>query len=103
VALLTALRQASDARANPQTANLVEALQQVLSQILARSAKAASGAAVEELLDTRLPVFIYFENYGTLESAIYRPRFLEDPISTQNLISRQQYTAEMKGVSSLSI
>src|ERR1035441_9141754 len=25
-----------------------------------------------------LPVFIYFENYGILDSAIYLPRFLED-------------------------
>jgi hypothetical protein len=30
------------------------------------------------LIEDRLPVFIYFENYGILDSAIYLPRFLED-------------------------
>jgi energy-coupling factor transporter ATP-binding protein EcfA2 len=76
--LLPILRQESEARANPQTADLVEALQKVLSPILTEAQKPPAPPQVEKLVESRLPVFIYFENYGILDSAIYLPRFLDD-------------------------
>ena len=33
---------------------------------------------LDEAIENALPVFIYFENYGILDSAVYLPRFLED-------------------------
>ena len=33
---------------------------------------------LDEAVEAELPVFIYFENYGILDSAVYLPRFLED-------------------------
>ena len=33
---------------------------------------------LDEAIEGALPVFIYFENYGILDSAVYLPRFLED-------------------------
>ena len=33
---------------------------------------------LDEAIEDELPVFIYFENLGILDSAVYLPRFLED-------------------------
>ena len=84
VALMTTLRQEAEGRANPQTADLVEALQKVLIPALAESQKPPTPQQVEKLVESRLPVFIYFENYGILDSAIYLLRFLEDLKSAPN-------------------
>ena len=40
--------------------------------------KPLASEQVAKLIEAHLPVFIYFENYGILDSAIYLPRFLED-------------------------
>ncbi len=82
--LLSTLRKESEGRANPQTAEIVEALQGVLDQSLAAAKKAPAFDQIAELIKARLPVFIYFENYGILDSAIYFPRFLEDLTSSPN-------------------
>ena len=33
---------------------------------------------LEEEIKLHLPVFIYFENYGILDSAVYLPHFIDD-------------------------
>lgn len=33
---------------------------------------------ISELIEQEMPVFIYFENYGVLDSAVWLPRFVED-------------------------
>jgi predicted ATP-dependent endonuclease of OLD family len=78
VTLLTSLRQESDQRANPTTADVIENLQGVLDPTLLEARKKPLAEQVEILVRPRLPVFIYFDNYGILDSAIYLPRFLED-------------------------
>jgi predicted ATP-dependent endonuclease of OLD family len=78
VALLSTLRKESEAHANPQTADMVEALQKVLKPALAQAQKPLAPDQVAKLIEARLPVFIYFEDYGILDSAVYLPRFLED-------------------------
>jgi hypothetical protein len=83
-ALLSELRQESEAHANPQTADIVEALQKVLIPVLGEAKKAPAHEQLTKLVKTHLPVFIYFENYGILDSAIYLPRFLEDLKNTPN-------------------
>lgn len=76
--LLSTLRQESETRANPQTADIIEALQEALDPVLAEATESPVVDQIAELIEARLPVFIYFENYGMLDSAIYLPRFLED-------------------------
>jgi predicted ATP-dependent endonuclease of OLD family len=78
LALLARLRQESEGRAKPQTADVVEALQTAIDPVLARAQKPFVREQVVKLIEDRLPVFIYFENYGILDSAIYLPRFLQD-------------------------
>ena len=63
---------------NPQTADIVEALQQVVEPILGVARKGPVIDQINEKIKHNLPVLIYFENYGILDSAIWLPRFLED-------------------------
>src|SRR5207245_9919337 len=42
------------------------------------AAKPEAAALAKQLCDKELPVFIYFENYGVLDSAVYLPRFIQD-------------------------
>lgn len=76
--LLSTLRKESEGHAKPQTADIVEALQVAVDPALTQAQKPPVTDQISELIKARLPVFIYFENYGILESAIYLPRFLED-------------------------
>lgn len=76
--LLDALRNESEAKSGPQTATMVEALQGALSPILALAKAGPAADRVDDIVEKRLPVLIYFENYGILDSAIWLPRFLED-------------------------
>ncbi len=78
VPLLLKLRKDSEAHANPQTADMIETLRAALEPALAEAQKAPAVDQATQLIKARLPVFIYFENYGILDSAIYLPRFLED-------------------------
>jgi predicted ATP-dependent endonuclease of OLD family len=47
---------------------------------------------LEEEIKPQLPVFIYFENYGILDSAVYLPRFIEE--STTNPTDARVRTIE---------
>lgn len=78
VKLLSEIRSGSDTHASPQTADIVEALQKALEPVLAAAQQPSPVQQAIELVKKRMPVFIYFENYGVLDSAIYLPRFLED-------------------------
>jgi predicted ATPase len=76
--LLGNLRSEAESKSNPQTADMVEALQEVLAPVLDAAKAGPVIDRVNELIKARLPVLIYFENYGILDSAIWLPRFLED-------------------------
>ncbi len=84
VRLLSTLRNEAEGRANPQTADMVEELQATLDPVLSEAKKAPDADQVADFIKARLPVFIYFENYGILDSAIYLPRFLEDLTNASN-------------------
>src|SRR5262249_13839076 len=71
VTLLSTLYPESEARANPQTADMIEALQKTIRPVLAEVQKPPDPEQVSKVIEGRLPVFIYFENYGMLDSAIY--------------------------------
>jgi predicted ATPase len=78
VALLATLRKESEGRAAPETADIVEALQEAIDPALADARRPPFDKLVDEIINANLPVFIYFENYGILDSAVYLPRFLDD-------------------------
>ena len=74
---LTKLRQEVESKSNPETADMVEALQRTIEPILEAAKKPSITDQVNKKIERILPVLIYFENYGILDSAIWLPRFLE--------------------------
>lgn len=78
VQLLGQVRQESNAHAQPASADLVETLQAALDDLRGRAETPPIPQQLDEAIEEELPVFIYFENYGILDSAVYLPRFLED-------------------------
>ncbi len=75
---LDRLRREVESRSNPQTADMVEALQRTIEPVLDAAKKPSVIDQINEKITHALPVLIYFENYGILDSAIWLPRFLED-------------------------
>ena len=75
--LLSTLRKGSEKYAKPQTADMIEALHAAIDPALAEAQKPPPNQ-LAKLIESRLPVFVYFENYGILDSAIYLPRLIED-------------------------
>ena len=78
IELLRQVRNESNAHAQPISADLVEALQDVVDDLLDRAESLPILQQLDEAIEDELPVFIYFENYGILDSAVYLPRFLVD-------------------------
>ena len=76
--LLTKLRMDVEGRGDPQTADMVESLQKAIEPVLDAAKELSILDQINEMVTSNLPVLIYFENYGTLDSAIWLPRFLED-------------------------
>lgn len=78
IELLRQVRSESNSYARPESAELVESLQSIVDDLLDRAGIAPIPQRLDEAIENNLPVFIYFENYGILDSAVYLPRFLED-------------------------
>ena len=78
IELLRQVRHESNAQAQPASAGLIEALQSAADDLLGRVETAPIPQQLDEAIEGELPVFIYFENYGILDSAVYLTRFLKD-------------------------
>lgn len=78
ITILASLRKESEQHANPRTAKIIEELQSIVDPILAEIKKKNPKEQIIELIKKELPVFIYFDDYGVLDSAIYLPNFLRD-------------------------
>lgn len=76
--LLGQVRSESNAHAQPASADLIEALQEAVDDLRDRAEAVPLPQQLDEAIEAELPVFVYFENYGILDSAVYLPRFLED-------------------------
>lgn len=76
--LLKSLRSETETKSGPQTADMVEALQDAITPVLEAASRGPVLDRVGTLIKNKMPVFIYFENYGILDNAIWLPRFLED-------------------------
>ena len=75
---LDRLRRDVETWSNPHTADMVEAFQGTIEPVLDSAKKPSVINQSNKMIEQNLPVLIYFENYGILDSAIWLPRFLED-------------------------
>ena len=78
VGILTSILNEVEERSGPETANMVEALSDAIRPIRDAAVQPPASERLNELVKDRLPVFIYFANYGILDSAVWLPRFLDD-------------------------
>ena len=78
VELLRQVREEANSFSHPASANLIEALNEKVDSLLNRAEDTSIPEQLNEAVESELPVCIYFENYGILDSAVYLPRFLED-------------------------
>ncbi len=76
--LLETLRTEAESKSGPQTAAMVESLQEECLPVLDAAKAGPLLGRIDRLVEARLPVLIYFENYGILDSAIWLPRFLDE-------------------------
>ena len=78
VELLGQVLEEANGYAQPATADLVEVLHEKVKELHGRATVVSVLSQLNKVIEGELPVFIYFENYGILDSAVYLPRFLED-------------------------
>ncbi len=62
----------------PATAAAVEEFTGRINELTTEAAKPEPSGRVISLIEKELPVFIYFENYGILDSAVYLPQLIQD-------------------------
>ena len=76
--LLRQVRDETNSFSHPTTADLIEALNEKVDCLISQAEKPSIPEQLDKAVESELPIFIYFENYGILDSAVYLPRFLED-------------------------
>ena len=76
--LLKRIRDEVNAHSNPQTADIIETLQSTIESLIKSVQIEPIPDRLDAAIEAALPVFIYFDNYGILDSAVHLPRFLED-------------------------
>lgn len=76
--VLKTLQREANAHSAPETADAIEGLQEPIRVLLARAQVESIPDRLDTAIEEALPVFIYFENYGILDSAVYLPRFVQD-------------------------
>ena len=84
VELLKQVRSESNRYAQLETADLIEALQESVDNLRNKAESKPISLQLDEAVKVELPVFIYFENYGILDSAVYLPRFIDDLKASPN-------------------
>ncbi len=77
VELLAQILEKANSYAQPATADLVEILHEKVKELHGRATAVPLLSQLNKVIEGELPVFIYFENYGILDSAVYLPHFLE--------------------------
>ena len=75
---LTRMNNELEEWSNPHTAEIVETLQTEVELIIDAARKPSLIEQIDSITEQNLPVLIYFENYGILDSAIWLRRFRED-------------------------
>ena len=77
IKLVTQARDQINALSTPLSATTVEEFVGRAKAMLVRAQAPSKHEALFKALLDKLPIFIYFEDYGVLDSAIYLPEFLE--------------------------
>lgn len=77
-ALLSQVREGIWQHHHSRTAGAVDAAQACLDGLIKEAASKSPTDEILGMIVERMPVFIYFENYGVLDSAIWLSRFLKD-------------------------
>lgn len=75
--LVAALKAELNAKSTPITAEAIEGVIPTLDSINEQVQRKSSGDVWNEAILSSLPVFIYFEDYGILDSAVYLPEFVQ--------------------------
>lgn len=78
IELLTRLRTSAEQYGTERTARAVELLLSAFDEVLDIARAEPPTDQICRSVQEHLPVFIYFENYGVLDSAIWFSRYLED-------------------------
>ena len=78
VELLIQMREETNSKAQPAIADLVDTLHHKINELSSKAETLSILQQLDKAIKDELPVFIYFENYGILDSAVYLPRFLVD-------------------------
>lgn len=78
VRLLQRVREEANRFSHPASADLIEGLNEKVNYLISRAKEPSIPEQLNKAVESALPVFIYFENYGILDSAVYLPRFSED-------------------------
>ena len=78
VKLLVQVRKEANKNAQSSSVDLVEVLLEKVEELRGRANTKTVLEQLNKAIEDALPVFIYFENYGILDSAVYLPRFLKD-------------------------
>lgn len=76
--LLLALEKEVEKFSNEWTADAIESFLPRLRELAEEAARPELEKRIEQLCLAKMPVFIYFEDYGILDSAVYLPRFIAD-------------------------
>lgn len=84
LALLNQVRLEAETKSNPLALDPVGQLIATVDDLIGRATSRPAHSQLEQAIIDELPVFIYFENYGIIESAIYLPRFLDDIAKNPN-------------------
>ncbi|MCB1186336.1 AAA family ATPase [bacterium] len=66
----------------PETADAVEKVLREVHEIQKRAESEPISTLLWNAIEEEIPVFIYFENYGILDSSVYLPNFLSDSART---------------------
>jgi AAA15 family ATPase/GTPase len=98
VKALNTIKQEANGKSQPLTATLIEKLLQSIESVIEEAQREPLEARLRKVIVENLPVFIYFDDYGVLDSAIYLPRFLEDVKRTPNESRTRTIAAMFKHV-----
>ncbi len=78
IQLLEQVKQESNNYGDPLSATLVEKLQSEVDPLRRRAKTPPIRKQINKAIIAALPIFIYFENYGILNSTVYLPQFIQD-------------------------
>ena len=78
IEMLRTIRDEVNGHSEPLTADLVESLLATINEMIGKAETPSRLKQLNSAIQSDLPVFIYFDNYGILDSAVYLPHLLRN-------------------------